>query len=161
MSCYNQHGIQSYSMRSSSDFIANNITKTFRHKNYYWIFQQNYMTSFIHNDNLYLPLKMQIVYLTFILQALWKDKDMPSNWPTPIIGDFNIYMIINTSQSTKSQNFVNNYNCSIVPFKSTNICNITQMNHIWINAPTQQCHFGSTKAYWIDHKPIIYVALNY
>ncbi len=70
LSCYNQHGIQSYSMRLSSDFIANNITKTFRHKNYYWISQQNYMTSFIHNDNLYLPLKMQTIYLTFILQAL-------------------------------------------------------------------------------------------
>ncbi len=52
--------------------------------------------------------------------------------------EFNTYMIINTSQSTISQNIVNNYNCNIVSFKSTNICNIPQMNHIWINAPTQQ-----------------------
>jgi hypothetical protein len=88
---------------------------------------------------------MQIIYLTSILKAIWKDKHMPSNWPTPIVEDFN--MIINTFQSTISQNFVNNYNFNIVSFKSTNICNITQMNHIWINAPTQQCHFGSTKAY--------------
>jgi hypothetical protein len=39
----------------------------------------------LYNDNLYLPLKMKIVYLTSILKAIWKDKDMPSNWPTPIV----------------------------------------------------------------------------
>jgi hypothetical protein len=29
-------------------------------------------------------------------------------------------------------------------------------DHIWTNAPAQQSHFGTTQAYWIDHKPIYF-----
>jgi hypothetical protein len=39
--------------------------------------------------------------------------------------------------------------------KSTTIDN-TQIDHIWTNASTQQCHSGETQAYWIDHKPIYF-----
>ncbi len=30
----------------------------------------------------------------------------------------------------------------------------TQIDHIWINALLQQCHFWSIEAYWTNHKPI-------
>ncbi len=40
-------------------------------------------------------------------------------------------------------------------FEITTIYN-TQLDHIWINVLTQQCHFGSIEAYCIDHKPIYF-----
>jgi hypothetical protein len=44
---------------------------------------------------------------------------------------------------------------TIISFEATTIYN-TQINHIWTNALTQQCHFGSTKAYWTNHEPIFF-----
>jgi hypothetical protein len=32
----------------------------------------------------------------------------------------------------------------------------SHIDHIWTNAPTQQCMFGVVEAYWIDHKPIYF-----
>jgi len=40
-------------------------------------------------------------------------------------------------------------------FKSTTINN-TQINHIWTNAPTQQCHLGITQTYWMDDKHVYF-----
>jgi hypothetical protein len=36
----------------------------------------------------------------------------------------------------------------------------SHIDHIWTNAPTQQCMFGVVKAYWIDHKPT-YIASKF
>ncbi len=30
----------------------------------------------------------------------------------------------------------------------------SQLYHIWSNNPSEQCVSGTTKAFWIDHKPI-------
>jgi hypothetical protein len=30
----------------------------------------------------------------------------------------------------------------------------SQLDHIWLNNPSKQCVSGTTKAFWIDHKPI-------
>ncbi len=30
----------------------------------------------------------------------------------------------------------------------------SQLNHIWSNGPCEQCVSETTKAFWIDHKPI-------
>jgi hypothetical protein len=34
--------------------------------------------------------------------------------------------------------------------------NKTQINHIWTNVPSQQCHVRSTQAYWTDRNPIYF-----
>ncbi len=39
-------------------------------------------------------------------------------------------------------------------FINNTTINDKQIDHIWTNAPTQQCHFGTIQAYWINHKPI-------
>jgi hypothetical protein len=41
-------------------------------------------------------------------------------------------------------------------FTKNKTINNTQINHIWTNAPTQQCHLGVTQAYWVDHKLIYF-----
>jgi hypothetical protein len=51
------------------------------------------------------------------------------NCPIITIGDFNIDMLTNTSQSTTLQNFMNIYDFKIVLHKSTTIYN-TQLDHI-------------------------------
>jgi hypothetical protein len=30
------------------------------------------------------------------------------------------------------------------------------IDHVWTNAPTQQCIYGVLEAYWTDHKPIYF-----
>jgi hypothetical protein len=47
------------------------------------------------------------------------------------------------------------YKLKFTFIESTTIDN-TQIDHIWTNAPTQQCHLGVTQTYWIDHKPIYF-----
>jgi hypothetical protein len=51
------------------------------------------------------------------------------------------------------KNYMNIYNFKIHYFRSK-IINYIQIDHIWIIAPTQYCHSGSTKAYWTNYKPI-------
>jgi hypothetical protein len=43
-------------------------------------------------------------------------------------------------------------------FKNTAFNN-TQIDHIWTNAPTQQCHVGSMKTYYANNTPI-YIAFK-
>jgi hypothetical protein len=80
---------------------------------------------------------------------------MPSHFPTIIIGDFNVNILTKTNQSSTLQAFMNRYNFKFTFIKNTTI-NDTQIDHIWTNAPIQQCHFGTTQAYWINHKPIYF-----
>jgi hypothetical protein len=47
------------------------------------------------------------------------------------------------------------YKLKLIFLESTTINN-TKMNHIWTNAPTQQCHLGVTQAYWIHHKLVYF-----
>ncbi len=65
-----------------------------------------------------------------------------------IIENFNINMLTITLK-----NYMNIYNFKIHFFKGT-IINDTQIDHIWITAPTQYCHSRSIKAYWTNYKPI-------
>jgi hypothetical protein len=51
------------------------------------------------------------------------------------------------------QKNMNKFDLQLASFETTTIYN-TQIDHIWINAPLQQCHFRSIEAYWINHKPI-------
>jgi hypothetical protein len=78
---------------------------------------------------------------------------MPSHCPIVIIEDFNINFLTKTNQTSTLQAFINNYNLKLT-FIENSIVNDTQIDHIWTNAPIQQCHYGMTQAYWTNHKPI-------
>ncbi len=80
---------------------------------------------------------------------------MLKDYVTILIVDFNINMLKKTLQSTTFQNLMYKYKLKLTFIESTMIDN-TQIDHIWTNAPTQQCHSGVTQAYWIDHKPIYF-----
>jgi len=99
---------------------------------------------------------MQLFYFISILETILEK--IPIDYPTIVIGDFNVNMLTNTSQSKTLQN-MNKYKFKNIILSGKKNHN-TQIDHIWINVLTQQCHFGSTKAYWIDHKPI-FSDLNY
>ncbi len=60
-------------------------------------------------------------------------KNILLNHPTTIIGDLNIDVMIKTSQSNALQKFKPTFK------ESATIYNV-QINHIWINAHTQQLH---------------------
>jgi hypothetical protein len=96
---------------------------------------------------------MKIIYLNSILETILKD--MLKNYLTILIGDFNIEMLKKTPQSTTFQNLMYKYKLNLTFTESTTIDN-TQIDHIWTNAPTQQCHWGVTQAYWTNHKPIYF-----
>jgi endonuclease/exonuclease/phosphatase family metal-dependent hydrolase len=61
---------------------------------------------------------------------------IPTNYPTIIIGDFNINMLTNTIESITLQNYMNTHNFHITFIQSIT-CNNTQIDHIWTSAPTQ------------------------
>jgi hypothetical protein len=67
-------------------------------------------------------------------------------------------MLTNTIESITLQNYMNTHGFHITFIESTTLNN-TQINHIWTNAPTQQCHTRSIQVYWIDHN-LIYFAFK-
>jgi hypothetical protein len=75
-----------------------------------------------------------------------------------IKGDFNVDILTKTCQSTTLCNFMNTQKINVFFFEYTTISK-TQIDHMEINAPTQQCHSISNQAYWLDHKPI-YIAFK-
>jgi len=118
-----------------------------------------FITTFFNNnthDALYLiaeykPPKMQLSCFNSMLETFIHK--MPSNCPIVIIGDFNINLLTNIIQLATLQTFMKKYNFKPTFFESTTISD-TQIDHIWTNAPTQQCYSRSTQAYWTHHKPI-------
>jgi hypothetical protein len=83
---------------------------------------------------------------------------MPSHCLISTIGDFNINSLTKKILSSTIQTFMNKYNFKLIFIETTTI-NDTQINHMWTNAPIQQCHSRTTQAYWTNHKPI-YFALK-
>jgi hypothetical protein len=51
------------------------------------------------------------------------------------------------------RNFMNTQKFKLIFFEYTTI-NKMQIDHIWTDAPTQQCHLGSIQAYWSNHKHV-------
>jgi hypothetical protein len=78
---------------------------------------------------------------------------MFSHCSTIITRDFNIKFLTKTIQSLTLQTLINKYSFKLIFLENPTI-NGTQIDHIWTNASIQQCHFGSTQAYWTDHKPV-------
>ena len=54
---------------------------------------------------------------------------------------------------TETNNY--NYNMYLQSQESTTIYD-SQIDHVWTNAPTQQCIYGVLEAYWTNHKPIYF-----
>jgi hypothetical protein len=71
---------------------------------------------------------------------------MPSHCLISTIGDFNINSFLKKNQSSTIQTFLNKYNFKLIFIETTTI-NDTQIDHIWTNAPIQQCHSRTTQAY--------------
>jgi hypothetical protein len=99
---------------------------------------------------IYKPPKMQVSHFNYILEYIIQK--MLSCCLIAIIGYFNINILTKTNQSST---VMNKYNLKLIFFKNTTI-NDTQINHIWTNAPIQQCHYGMTQAYSINHKPHLF-----
>jgi hypothetical protein len=76
--------------------------------------------------------------------------------------EISILFLTKINQSSTLQAFMNKYNLKFTFIENTTI-NDTQIDYIWTNAPIQQCHFGTTQAYWINHRPIYFAfkLLNY
>jgi hypothetical protein len=71
---------------------------------------------------------------------------MLQNIPTIIIGDFNVDILTKTCQFTTLHNFMNTQKFKLLFYEYTTI-NKTHIDHIWTNAPTQQCHSRSIQTY--------------
>jgi len=98
---------------------------------------------------------MQVSHFNSILEDIIQKMKNAFTCLTVIIGDFNINILTKSNQSSTLQTFMNKYYLKLIFIGST-IINDTQIDHIWTNAPIQQCHFGTTQTYWIDHKPIYF-----
>jgi hypothetical protein len=94
---------------------------------------------------------MNAIFFISILENIFTK--IPTNCPTIIIKDFNNNILTNTIESITLQNYMNTHGFHITFIESTTPNN-TQIDHIWTNVPTQQCHSESTQVYWIDHNPI-------
>jgi hypothetical protein len=91
-----------------------------------------------------MPPKMQVNYFCCILKTIIKQ--MPQNVSTIIIEDFNVDILTETYQSMILRNFMNIQKFKVLFSECTTI-DKTQIDHIWTNAPRQQCHSRSTQAY--------------
>jgi hypothetical protein len=63
-------------------------------------------------------------------------------------------MLANTLELITLQYYMNNQFQNV--YTKSKTLNNPQINQIWINASTQQCHVRSTQAYCIDHNPIYF-----
>jgi hypothetical protein len=78
------------------------------------------------------------------------------------MGDFNVDIPKNNKQQKNKHELL--YFMDKFQFESQFNESITrvvsQLYHIWVNVPRNECKFGVTKAYWSDfHKPI-YIAFK-
>ncbi len=134
--------------RNGTMIIYDNFTTLSSHETFTSLGAKYIATTFnantrkaIHIIIIYRPsllsLSMFIIHLQKFLDL------MPISCPMIIIGDFNINMF-------ELWSFMDQYSMELQFLKITTIYG-SHINHIWTNAPTQQCF---VEAYWIDHKPI-------
>jgi hypothetical protein len=64
-------------------------------------------------------------------------------------------MVTKTTKSIRLQTYMNMHNFHIPCIESTTL-NKAQIDHMWTNAPPQQCYVGTTQAYWTNHNPIYF-----
>jgi hypothetical protein len=81
---------------------------------------------------------------------------MPISCPMIIIDNFNIDMFDqNSTQQNELQGVMDQYSMKF-QFKKIITIYESHIDHIWRNAPTQQCMSRVVETYWTDHKPIYF-----
>ncbi len=83
---------------------------------------------------------MQFFFISILENIVTK---FPTNYPSIIIGDFNINMLSNTIESITLQNYMNTHNFHITFIQSIT-SNNTQIDHRWTNTP------NTIMSYWIN-----------
>ncbi len=108
----------------------------------------------IHIVAIYKPSTLSLSMFILHLQKFFDL--MPISCPTIIIGNFDIDMFDqNSTHPNELQSFMDQYSMEL-QFKGITTIYGSHIDHIWINAPTQQCMSRVVEAYWIDHKPIYF-----
>jgi len=141
--------------------IYDNFTTLSSHETFTYLRDEYITTTFnantrkvIHIISIY---KLSTLSLSMFKIHFQKFLDlMPISCPTRIIGDFNIYMFDqNSTQPNEVQSFMDQYSMEF-QFKKITTIYESHIDHIWTNAPTQQCMLGVVEACWTDHKPIYF-----
>jgi len=147
--------------RTGTMIIYDNFTTLSSHKTFTSLGVKYIATTFnanirkaIHIITIYKPSKLS---LSIFIIHLQKFLDlMPISCPTIIIGDFNINMFNqNSTQPNELKSFMDQYLMEL-QFKEITTIYGSHIDHIWTNAPIQQCMSRVVKAYWIGHKPIYF-----
>ena len=103
---------------------------------------------------LYRPSTLPVT--TFLNHLRHSLSTIPTSCPTTLLGDFNINMLNqNLSDVKELQHFMKFYNMYLQFQESTTIYD-SQIDHVWTNAPTQQCISRVLEAHWTYHKPIYF-----
>ncbi len=155
------HSMISVNGRNGTMIIYDNFTTLSSHETFTYL-RAEYITTtlntntrkVIHIISIYKP---STLFLSMFKIHFQKFLDlMPISCPTRIIGDSNIYMFDqNSTQPNEVQSFMYQYSMEL-QFKEITIIYGSHIDHIWTNAPTQQCMLGVVEAYWTDHKPIYF-----
>ncbi len=155
------HSMISVNGWNGTMIIYDNFTTLSSHKTFTSLGVEYITTTFnentrkaIHRITIYKPstlsLSMFIIHLQKFLDL------MPISCLMIIVGDFYINMFgQNTTQPNELQSFMDQYSMELQLKKITTIYG-SHIDHIWTNAPTQQCMLRVVEVYWTDHKPIYF-----
>ena len=156
-----KHSFLSVYDRNGTMIVYDNHTKLFFHETHFTLGAEFIVASFdtntrksIHIIALYRPSTLPVT--TFLNHLRHFLNKIPISCPTTILGDFNINMLNQNSSDVKElQHFMKFHNMYLQFQESTTIYD-SQIDHVWTNAPTQQCISGVLEAYWTDHKPMYF-----
>lgn len=111
--------------------------------NYLLHFLTKSMRNILHGHNLQTTKTTSCNLLpSYFLEQI--TQQMPLNCPTIIVVGFNIDILIKTYlQSTTLQKLINKHSFKLTFSKSATLHD-TQIDHVWMNAPTQQ------RLFWIN-----------
>jgi hypothetical protein len=132
-------------------FLSHTFSKTHSSVEFLIVFFNENTQQALYIIAFYKPPQMNAIFFISILENIITK--IPTNYPTIIVADFNINMLTYTIESITLQNYMNTHGFHIAFIASTTPNN-TQIDHIWANAPTQQCHSEPTQAYWKYHNLI-------
>ncbi len=81
---------------------------------------------------------------------------LPQNFPTIVLGHFNVNMFDNKNKDTQNlTQFMSQYKMILKFQQNTTICG-SQLDYVWCNFANSQCLLGTIEAYWSNHKPICF-----
>ena len=159
-----KHSFSSVYDCNGTMIVYDNHTKLFFHETHFTLGAKFIVASFntntrksIHIIALYRPSTLPVT--TFLNHLRHFLNKIPISCPTTILGDFNINMLNQNSYDVKGfQHFMKFYNMYLQFQENTTIYD-SHNDHLWTNAPSLQCIFGTFEAYWTDHR-LIYFSLK-